>query len=69
MRYNLLFGHLLFIGLFWYTGTCVLGQNGSSSRDVEEYDIEVAYLSENEQSRPCVIDSLVIFLEAYLMKI
>ncbi len=65
MRCNLLIGHLLLIGLFWYTGTCVLGQNGSSSRDIEEYDIEVTYLSENDQSRPCAIDSLMIFLESY----
>lgn len=61
MRYNLLVGHLLLIGLFWYTEICVFGQNGSSSRDIEEYDIEVTYLSENDPSRPCPIDSLVIF--------
>jgi hypothetical protein len=68
MRYSLLFGLLLFIGLFWCTETCVLGQNGSSPRDIEEYDIEVTYLSGNNQSRPCAIDSLVIFLEAYFNK-
>ncbi|ASB48635.1 hypothetical protein [Alkalitalea saponilacus] len=65
MNYFSFYQLVLFIVLWWYPQSCVLGQDCNSVKSIDFYDIEVSYLAETDNQRPCAIDSLLIILEGY----